>query len=53
MIQSVAEKQLWENNPKIVQFISIGAGVVDQDYEGNIGVVIFNHSDKPFFNPKR
>jgi len=24
------------------------AGVVDEDYRGNIGVVLFNHSDKPF-----
>jgi dUTPase len=24
------------------------AGVVDEDYRGNVGVVLFNHSDKPF-----
>jgi len=24
------------------------AGVVDEDYRGNLGVVLFNHSDKPF-----
>lgn len=28
--------------------IDVGAGVVDEDYRGNIGVVLFNHSDKPF-----
>ncbi|KAG5679839.1 hypothetical protein PVAND_009376 [Polypedilum vanderplanki] len=29
-------------------FIDIGAGVVDEDYRGNIGVVMFNHSDVDF-----
>jgi len=29
-------------------FIDIGAGVVDQDYTGNVGVVMFNHNDAPF-----
>ena len=29
-------------------FIDIGAGVVDQDYRGNVGVVMFNHNDAPF-----
>lgn len=29
-------------------FIDTGAGVVDEDYRGNIGVVLFNHSDKDF-----
>jgi dUTP pyrophosphatase len=24
----------------------IGAGVIDRDYRGNVGVVIFNHADK-------
>jgi dUTPase len=24
------------------------AGIVDEDYRGNLGVVLFNHSDKPF-----
>lgn len=28
--------------------IGIGAGVVDRDYRGNVGVVIFNHSKKCF-----
>lgn len=26
----------------------ISAGVIDEDYRGNVGVVIFNHSDKDF-----
>jgi dUTP pyrophosphatase len=29
-------------------FIDVGAGVIDGDYRGNIGVVLFNHSDKEF-----
>eukprot|EP00741_Cyanophora_paradoxa_P005917 tig00000949_g5735.t1 len=29
-------------------FIDTGAGVIDADYRGNVGVVLFNHSDKPF-----
>ena len=29
-------------------FIDIGAGVIDADYRGNVGVVIFNHLNKPF-----
>ncbi|AEW69618.1 dUTPase [Helicoverpa zea nudivirus 2] len=28
--------------------IDVGAGVVDRDYTGNIGVVLFNHSDDDF-----
>jgi len=27
------------------QHIDIGAGVVDEDYRGNVGVVMFNHSE--------
>lgn len=29
-------------------FIDIGAGVVDEDYRGNLGVVMFNHADTAF-----
>merc|ERR1719495_538611 len=29
-------------------FIDVGAGVVDYDYRGNVGVVLFNHNSKPF-----
>ncbi|CAH0383974.1 unnamed protein product [Bemisia tabaci] len=32
----------WKNH------IDVGAGVIDEDYRGNIGVVVFNHSDEPF-----
>ena len=32
----------WKNH------IDIGAGVVDEDYRGNVGVVMFNHADKEF-----
>ena len=28
--------------------IDVGAGVIDRDYTGNIGVVLFNHSDNLF-----
>jgi dUTP pyrophosphatase len=28
--------------------IDVGAGVVDEDYRGNIGVVLFNHGDEDF-----
>jgi dUTP pyrophosphatase len=29
-------------------FIDIGAGVVDEDYTGNVGVVMFNHAKTEF-----
>ena len=29
-------------------FIDVGAGVVDYDYRGNVGVILFNHSDVDF-----
>merc|ERR1711915_576298 len=32
----------WKNH------IDIGAGVVDEDYRGNVGVVMFNHGDNEF-----
>merc|ERR1712098_303647 len=32
----------WKNH------LDIGAGVVDEDYRGNVGVVMFNHSDEEF-----
>lgn len=28
--------------------IDVGAGVIDSDYRGNIGIVLFNHSKKEF-----
>ena len=28
--------------------IDVGGGVIDGDYRGNVGVILFNHSDKPF-----
>ena len=32
----------WKN------FIDTGAGVVDYDYRGNVGVILFNHGDQDF-----
>ncbi|CAH1636013.1 unnamed protein product [Spodoptera littoralis] len=32
----------------VKNFIDVGAGVIDEDYRGNVGVVIFNHSDQEF-----
>ncbi|KAJ2942259.1 hypothetical protein O0L34_g15806 [Tuta absoluta] len=32
----------------VKNFIDVGAGVIDEDYRGNVGVVLFNHSDQPF-----
>ncbi|KAK9823508.1 hypothetical protein WJX72_003255 [[Myrmecia] bisecta] len=32
----------------VKHFIDTGAGVVDEDYRGNIGVVLFNHGDTDF-----
>lgn len=29
-------------------FIDIGAGVIDFDYRGNVGVILFNHSEVDF-----
>lgn len=28
--------------------IDVGAGVIDADYRGNLGVVLFNHGETPF-----
>lgn len=32
----------WKNS------IDVGAGVIDEDYRGNVGVILFNHSDSDF-----
>ena len=29
-------------------FIDVGAGVIDYDYRGNVGVILFNHSEIDF-----
>jgi dUTP pyrophosphatase len=28
--------------------IDIGAGVIDSDYRGSVGIILFNHSDEDF-----
>jgi len=30
------------------QSIDVGAGVIDADYRGSVGVILFNHSDQGF-----
>ncbi len=32
----------------VKNFVDTGAGVVDEDYRGNVGVVLFNHGDADF-----
>jgi dUTP pyrophosphatase len=32
----------------VVKLIHLLAGVVDEDYRGNLGVVLFNHSEEEF-----
>jgi dUTP pyrophosphatase len=32
----------------VKNFIDTGAGVIDEDYRGNVGVVLFNHADADF-----
>lgn len=32
----------------VKHFIDTGAGVIDEDYRGNVGVVLFNHGEADF-----
>jgi hypothetical protein len=32
----------------VKHFIDVGAGVIDEDYTGLVGVVLFNHSEADF-----
>ena len=32
----------------VKNFVDVGAGVIDADYRGNVGVVLFNHSEEEF-----
>ena len=35
-------------NHYLYQGIDVGAGVIDQDYRGNVGVILFNFGDEDF-----
>lgn len=37
----------------VKHFIDTGAGVVDEDYRGEVGVVLFNHSNVDFPGDQR
>ena len=37
----------------VKNFVDTGAGVVDEDYRGNVGVVLFNHGDADFVGARR
>lgn len=34
-------------------FIDTGAGVIDEDYRGNVGVILFNHGQTDFKGEER
>ena len=34
----------------VKNFIDVGAGVIDEDYRGPVGVVLFNFSDMDFYS---
>lgn len=36
----------------VKNFIDTGAGVIDEDYRGNVGVVLFNHGSEDFQGEK-
>ena len=37
----------------VKHFIDTGAGVIDEDYRGEVGVVLFNHGDQDFAGVQR
>ena len=44
---------LWEDSTSVrvsylKYFIDIGAGIIDADYRGEVGVILFNFSDQEF-----
>src|SRR6185437_9774808 len=42
MFKAPRSSLAWKNS------IDVGAGVIDSDYRGNVGVILFNHSDQDF-----
>lgn len=33
----------------LISFVDVGAGVIDPDYRGNVGVVLFNFSNEKYY----
>jgi dUTPase len=48
----ILSKNVWKKAPRsglaLKNSIDVGAGVIDRDYRGNVGVILFNHSDVEF-----
>lgn len=47
-IPSNCYAQVASRSSMAMKMIDIGAGVIDADYRGNVGVILINHGDIPF-----